>query len=1168
MSDRGGRWSRSATSSGIRSRVVVALGIGAVVAVLAPASASAAEAVANFEGFTAGTTISTAYRHLGGTDQGIVFGNRWTGPAANLPIVTQLPAGQAQSGTKVGRIGDCGGEFGEVRTWGSFPFQKQFVRVYVGVQGSPTVAVRLKAYDVGGNPLGTDLGTPPAPNNVKTALQVTDPQRRIAFFQVSPIGAPEDGGVGSCTNQASTYIDDVTFDVPAPGEPPPPPDFGLVNLGSAQAGGELGLGQGETSAPLTMKINRINGSKGPLSFSASGLPSGVQVSFQPNSSTNPSSVKLTAKASQTAAAAAGKKFTVTATPLSSGQSPGGVSRSLSIPITVVADYDLRINGIEVTQGIQRLLPGDSSLPARDPQNPSADVKYQGVPLVKGSKTVVRVFVNLAAPSAPAKVNGSLTLWGFRMTGGNTFGDSLPGSPSMLPLANETISPGPARVRGIDRVQTGAGVYSFTLPPGWTTGKIRLAAQFVPSGWITIPPGAECEDAGCKSNNRFGLTDIEFKDTGIVDVRPIELDVSGQPDPPFPYWATEEARTVAPFCDGCLSVPENWQATINVTDLANATTAGDFGLCLIPDSQACSQPLPAKEAGDIRNALMHGRLKKVEALGNDMVIGLVNGFIAGRSSGSVLFQGAVAKSVANTQRPFTSVAHEIHHGFGRVHASGCGGGNSNGEKGESWPPDQRGYIQGLGLDRRKGSGSNLVWSSALLTPGGVVSNPAGEVHDFMSYCADIGNDPLNSWISAKGWTQTLNALVIRKAFSRSPVRAADGHRHSHRTPASTAASGPTMRVDGTVLPSGRVVLLDVGPGAGQQTTGGSSSPYRLVLRDRAGSPLEQVPMATEEAHINRGGAVKDLTAEVPVDPAAAASLGSLEVRAGGRALASANRTANPPTVRVRGLKRGARVGRKRSTKIRWRSGDADGDELQATVEYSADGGRRWRGIWSGADEGKTKVASGLLSASRRARIRVTVSDGFDEASDTSPRFRALGRRPDARIENPTRGAKVTASDTVYLSGFAFDDAGKRLAGKRIRWTVDGRKVGRGPQAAVSGLRPGKRRVRLVARDRLGRKGTASARIRVRKVKPQLIVLESPEAIDAKAKRVKLQLAAPVRARLKLSGKGVRSKKRKRYKLSPKPRRVNLRIKPGSDPLLLRWSTRGGGRARGTIVLLRR
>src|SRR5918996_1139164 len=101
-----------------------------------------------------------------------------------------------------------------------------------------------------------------------------------------------------------------------------------------------------------------------------------------------------------------------------------------------------------------------------------------------------------------------------------------------------------------------------------------------------------------------------------------------------------------------------------------------------------------------------------------------------------------------------------------------------------------------MNRRKGTGSNLVWSSALLTQSGVVSNPAGQVHDFMSYCADIGNDPLNSWISVKGWTQTVNALVIRKAFSRSPVRA-DGHRHSHRTPTSTAASGPTVRVDGTV-----------------------------------------------------------------------------------------------------------------------------------------------------------------------------------------------------------------------------------------------------------------------------------------------------------------------------------------------------------------------------------
>src|SRR5581483_3227711 len=61
------------------------------------------------------------------------------------------------------------------------------------------------------------------------------------------------------------------------------------------------------------------------------------------------------------------------------------------------------------------------------------------------------------------------------------------------------------------------------------------------------------------------------------------------------------------------------------------------------------------------------------------------------------------AVVDSNRPVTDVMHEIGHMFGLAHASeDCGGGQDNdsddqGQTGEPWPPDQHGYIDGIGTD---------------------------------------------------------------------------------------------------------------------------------------------------------------------------------------------------------------------------------------------------------------------------------------------------------------------------------------------------------------------------------------------------------------------------------------------------------------------------------------
>src|SRR5215831_18061281 len=64
--------------------------------------------------------------------------------------------------------------------------------------------------------------------------------------------------------------------------------------------------------------------------------------------------------------------------------------------------------------------------------------------------------------------------------------------------------------------------------------------------------------------------------------------------------------------------------------------------------------------------------------------------------TVTLDGDKPLSVVESTVPRKSVAHELAHGWGRPHASTACKGGDNGQVGEDWPPDQRGYIQGIGV----------------------------------------------------------------------------------------------------------------------------------------------------------------------------------------------------------------------------------------------------------------------------------------------------------------------------------------------------------------------------------------------------------------------------------------------------------------------------------------
>ena len=228
-------------------------------------------------------------------------------------------------------------------------------------------------------------------------------------------------------------------------------------------------------------------------------------------------------------------------------------------------------------------------------------------------------------------------------------------------------------------------------------------------------------------------------------------------------------------------------------------------------------------------------------------------------------------------------------------------------------------------------------------------------------------------------------------------------------------------------------------------------------------------------------------------------------------------------------------------IRWHAQEIGGGALEVTVEYSADGGRSYRPIYTGPNDGSVLLPSYLLSASRNARVRLYVSDGFNEAIVTSPRFIARGAPPMVHITNPTTAIRIPAGATVNLAGTAYDDQGAMLSGRALVWRSGRQMLGHGTQITTTALPAGRHRVTLTARDPAGRTTSASVSVTILNSPPVLTALGFPGRISPTARSLTLRVATLVPDTLKIG--------RARVAVNRRPKLIHLRIKAARR----RWSS---------------
>lgn len=696
--------------------------------------------------------------------------------------------------------------------------------------------------------------------------------------------------------------------------------------------------------------------------------------------------------------------------------------------------NLRISGVEFTQGSQTWAAFRGSGP------------YEGVDLVKEVPTIVRVFANAAAGGPFDSVNATLEGFAPNPRGGEEWlGLLLPDNGARTLKAGGWLT--------LDERAQPDGAYVFTLPQNWTThlGALRLRATVnsrrVSGNWIT-----ECTD--CGGDNTVDVTDINFKDPlPAFVVSPVLIrwtEPSGAfHDPPAVEKVFDDFSALIPLPKSRLML----RPYVTVVD-ASEKLPGGFLI----------RPNGIKFDGSCDEAcrmVLFGIVGGFEVSNQPgLTIGITTAGVRGYTAPVTYVRWwptflawelvAIASTTFGNAPLKLGVAHELLHQAGFLHASPACGADT--QLAEDWPPDHMGRLQGVGLDRRPGSGT-IKGTYAVF-----VDRDANPQFDVMSYCA---GGP-NSWLSPKYWNAFGHSITFSTLCLPFP-----GACQSSSAPSDARQSTRIMAVES---PVGRWSIVDV-----RQTLmplvapTGDPSPLRFVARDRAGRVL-----ADEVAHVSSGSdahGARVATADLPAVGAASVTLQSAD-----QVLAQRVASMKPPRISIAEPVVLEPTASPDEVRVRWLAADDDGEPLAVTVEYSVDQGPFVPIGVTGRLDGMN-LPRRLFSASSAARLRLSVNDGMNEASIVTASFKSEGAPPVVSIVDPVGDVAMLSTGTLNLTGAAFDDRGWPLDGMQATWELDGKPLGTGLTKTLVRPDPGRHELLLRARDRLQREAVARRTIDV-------------------------------------------------------------------------------------------
>ncbi len=597
--------------------------------------------------------------------------------------------------------------------------------------------------------------------------------------------------------------------------------------------------------------------------------------------------------------------------------------------------DLQAENVEISQGIQSETWDDTS------------GAYSGVPLVRDVPTVARVYASVTAGLPTDVADVPAELHGYTATGAE-----LAGSP--ITATARALHAGPSLPAA--RTQA-AGAYIFTLPPAWTeAGPIRLTADVDPKVGDARPIH-EC--TGCDANDGFSLGPVTFATVAPLTIRPFAITYSYKPlDPHADFvprtprdlsWQFDRARDLLPIPTGGLQVQKFPQATLDITpeitNILHFWRTRNHQPLAKPDLSDCEQiPLCRGDIHTLELAAVHRSITLSHGPRTFLF-----GFEPNAEVG--VTQATRGVSVAGPEpgapRPLTSITHEFLHLLGLQHASSCGGGGADGQVAADWPPDEKGYIQGVGLDRRPDSAGTGLYK--IIAPG--VGN--AQWYDLMSYCAKTNDS--DAWISTTNWTK----LVHEGSTQARGAARATGSRlavdASTQTPPRRAAqaTGPRLAVDASIQ-NGKVKLLGAGEIDGAATVS-RASPYHFKALGKRGRVIADIGVAPQA--LGDSPSVL-LSANLPVKGVTA-----VQVARRGKVVATERKPTPAPRVTLATPRR-----RGGKLTLRWKAHGARGVALTSTIQVRTKAG------WQTLIAGLTRTHY-TAKVPKPTAVRIAVNDGF-------------------------------------------------------------------------------------------------------------------------------------------------------------------------------------------------
>jgi hypothetical protein len=165
---------------------------------------------------------------------------------------------------------------------------------------------------------------------------------------------------------------------------------------------------------------------------------------------------------------------------------------------------------------------------------------------------------------------------------------------------------------------------------------------------------------------------------------------------------------------------------------------------------------------------------------------------------------------------------------------------------------------------------------------------------------------------------------------------------------------------------------------------------------------------------------------------------------------------------------------------WDANDADNAALVYEVDYNADVTNKsseWEVLRRDLTKKQITIDFATMAGGPHAKLRVWASDGILAASAESAEFRVPAKAPQVMIEELPKHGVYTLGDDVILDGDAFDLQDDDIKESQLRWSSNGRSLGKGSPIKLSHLAAGDHVIKLAVTNSLGVTGSDTVTVRV-------------------------------------------------------------------------------------------